>query len=169
MFALSLPRRTDGTTNNHKREDATMKITLLLLLGLLLLFVPGCDPSTGVTGITSQTVDQMAGTIDGDFALPAGVGETAANIRVGLYRSMEEFNNHQPAKVTTTDEYGRYFFTEVCCGYYFIDAWKDRDANGLINAGDLYLANVDRSGCGSLCQVSSGVPATFCGQLCVVN
>lgn len=146
-----------------------MKTTLLLLLGLLMLPVMGCDPSTGVTGISTTTVDQIPGTIDGEFTLPAGTEGTAANIRVGLYRTAEEFNAHQAAKVTTTDEYGRYFFTEVCCGYYFIDAWKDRDANGMINRGDLYLANVDGSGCGSLCQVTSGIPATFCGQLCVVN
>jgi len=145
-----------------------MKTTLVLLLGGVLLFVPGCDPSSESTGVVSPT-EQIPGAIDGEFTLAPGVQGTAANVRVGLYRTTEEFTNRQPVMVTATDEQGRYFFTGVCCGSYYIDAWKDSDSNGLISKGDLYVAITDWNGCPSLCSVSSGVPASFCGQLCVVN
>jgi hypothetical protein len=168
MLAASFMPADAGNDAKPQREDATMKTTPAVLLGTLLLCIAGCDDPSG-GGITEPVTPTGQGTIDGEFTLPAGVQGTVANVRVAVYRSQEDLQNRAPAVVTTTDEQGRFFFSGICCGHYYIDAWKDVDANDLVSRGDYYLIYSDDCGCASMCQVSQGLPATFCGELTIVQ
>jgi hypothetical protein len=145
-----------------------MKTTLAVLFGAFLICIAGCDDTPG-GGITEPVAPTPQGTIDGEFTLPAGVQGTVANVRVAVYRSQEDHQNRVPALLTMTDEQGRYFLSGICCGHYYLDAWKDNDANDLVSKGDYYLVYSDGTGCASMCQVGQGLPATFCGELAVVQ
>lgn len=146
-----------------------MKIPCLVLAPVFALAFSAwhCQPDGG--NYIADPVDQTpTGTIDGEFTLGPEDPGSVADIEVSLYTSEEAFRNRTPAKTMRTGVSGRYVFTGLCCGNYYIDAWKDNDGDARISCGDNYLARRDGSGMACPCVVQQGVPTSFCGVLEVV-
>lgn len=141
---------------------------LLVLVFALAFTVWQCGPDGG--DYVADPVDLTpTGTIDGEFTLGPQDPGSVANIEVSLYTSEDAFRNRIPARTMRTGVSGRYVFTGLCCGNYYIDAWKDNDGDSRISCGDHYLARRDGSGMACPCVVEQGVPASFCGVLEVVQ
>jgi hypothetical protein len=147
-----------------------MKLLPCILAILVVVTLGACngDPGNG-NYITEPVVATPSGSIDGEFFLDPSTTGSIANTQVALYKSEEDFRNRKPVKVVQTDAQGRYFIMDVCCGQYYIDAWKDNDGSSSVSTGDYYLAHRDCNGTACTCAVQQGSPASFCGKLDVVR
>lgn len=116
-----------------------------VLIAFVLVAFAACQQPTG-GGITDPTAMQGTGSIDGEFYIDSPADGSVANIKVAVYKSEVEFRNRQPAIVVETNMQGRYVITGICCGQYFLDAWKDNDGDLSVSSGDHYLAHKDSDG-----------------------
>jgi uncharacterized protein (DUF2141 family) len=147
-----------------------MKMFVCILALLTAATLSACKGDPGDGGfLTEPSAMAPTGTIDGEFAVDAQGQGSLADIQVTIYASEEAFRLRVPAQTTRTGVSGRYVFTGLCCGNYYIDAWRDNDGDAKISCGDYYLASKDGSGMAYPCVVQEGVPVSFCGVLEVVR
>jgi len=146
-----------------------MKPLVGILAALLVLTLSACkdDPAKGSL-ITQPAVSMPTGTIDGEFTLPPTATGPLDHIQVAIYKSDVDLRTRQPAKVVQTDVKGEFVITGVCCGQYYIDAWKDIDGDGTVSAGDYYLVYANCYGA-CQCTVQEGSAVNFSGTLSVVH
>ncbi|MFH2056285.1 MAG: hypothetical protein ABIJ61_10035 [bacterium] len=94
-------------------------------------------------GITVAGVAQTERTrIYGTLSLQAGVNGNLDNTQVAIYGTLGDWNTYAPALYTAATGVGAgssatYNLEPVASGLWYLDAWKDIDANGIWSAGDL--------------------------------
>ncbi len=118
----------------------------LTTLGIFLIFIyAGCSEESPIatttttsTTTTSTSVDPNA-TISGVGSLPIGVPGQIQNTRVALYVTVDDWNFDRTFKFSGCDVNGNYTMIDVPPAPYYIDAWKDNDANGLWGTSTDYV------------------------------
>lgn len=120
--------------------------SLLFILVLALMFI-GCDKEESndpVTPPPPPPPTPTTGTITGVISLPPGSSATVGNTRVAVYSNYDDWVNDRTLNTVACDANGNYSIGNLPPGSYYVDAWKDQNADGRISIGDLY--NVYGSG-----------------------
>ncbi|NNG26185.1 MAG: hypothetical protein HKM87_01555 [Ignavibacteriaceae bacterium] len=109
----------------------------LTTLGIFLIFIyAGCSEESSpvatttvvTTTVVTTTVPTNA-TITGVGSLPPGVPGSISNTRVALYISQADWAADATFAFVACDASGNYTLSNIVPGTYYMDAWKDNNAN----------------------------------------
>ncbi len=111
-------------------------VSLSLLLLVAMMSVSCGKKSSG--GTTAPSPTPTTGTISGRVSLPVGQGGAVNNTRVAIYASFDDWNRDRVIVSAGADGNGNYTLTNLTPGTYYLDAWRDNNQSGSINAGDFF-------------------------------
>ena len=77
--------------------------------------------------------------VTGALKLAPGMPGDLANTLVMLYASYDDWNSFRPLTMVASSGSGStvvYTINNIPAGVYYLDAWKDNDANGVWSEGD---------------------------------
>lgn len=116
-------------------KKLTYLISLMALSIFLMFLYGGCDKSvdpvtTTVATTVATTIDPNA-TISGVGSLPPAVPGSISNTRVALYISQADWLVDATFAFVACDASGNYTLASIVPGVYYMDAWKDNNANAV--------------------------------------
>jgi hypothetical protein len=135
-----------------------MRLLALFSVVALLALIAGCEQPTPPNLTDPEPIVMVPGTIQGTVVLDPDIVGTVDRTVAELYCSCDAMLRNQPTCMVAVDENGKFTFTGVCCGTYFIGAWKDNDRNGVHSTGDYSFDRTNTEQ--NVCCVKSGSTAS---------
>lgn len=107
------------------------------VLALSLLALAACDSSDS-NDEPPPPPPATTGTLAGTISLPPGTAGSVGNTRIALYSDQVDYYTDSFVYQVGADGNGGYTISNIVPGTYYMDAWKDNNNNGAIDAGDFY-------------------------------